>query len=686
MMSSLQTPAWRTTCRLESASERAMAPALAPLTPPRPHATAAAALLARLSPVRRPIASNLNLSLSIPRQMNMHDDNADEPHFRCRLEMLVRNHKNNWVHSQKRGPEWAFYVPRHPPPPDCDETVYKAGDLHVECFLCHAAKQGRLYSQFPAAPDEETKAHDDEVSFWAPPIPRTKDGTHAKHTIFYQSKNGNNSLRKHLRVNHFEEFKQVSNQLKPAAGSSASAAVTSGTTMKQDTDDTLKTHFRSTKRRKTSDPKLCEELLPDLAEKGRRRIKEALVGVRGVAITFDLWMSRKSEDNLSVDAHFIDRNWSWRHFHIGIVSCKDSSAGEDIAPRMEPALTEYALCDRAVTWKMLAHLLMKRKVVDYLLNDDIKEMTDAMITRILEDVDDMLAPFYVFDQSRGHEVMATMLDPRLVGGVVFVDALAAKYGDRAAARSDAIMLIKQYKDDVLLEALLTLHRTMEEAKQAVGDAERAAGDGGTAGDEAEDDLDLMRDEEPDEGALELMAEDNMKHMVEAEWSRYLTKASQLRKAGGFEKGKTVLDWWRMHHADFPLVAELARLLLCIPASQIECERIFPLAGLVTKHLRNRMGVEMMSQEVFIKKNFDAATEVQDILMQAYGPQTYITTLASSVNIPSELHEARKLAAALEDELPDSDISPTALDVDLADAEQQLNDMQTVCEDNQRYML
>eukprot|EP00873_Tetraselmis_striata_P012057 jgi/Tetstr1/432321/TSEL_021720.t2 len=269
-----------------------------------------------------------------------------------------------------------------------------------------------------------------------------------------------------------------------------------------------------------------------------------------------------------------------------------------------------------------------------------------MITRILEDVDDMLAPFYVFDQSRGHEVMATMLDPRLVGGVVFVDALSAKHGDRAAARSDAIMLIKQYKDDVLLEALLTLNRTMEEAKQAAGDAERAAGDGGTAGDEAEDDLDLMRDEEPDEGALELMAEDNRKHMVEAEWSRYLTKASQLRKAGGFEKGKT----------------------------------------LVTQHLRNRMGVEMMSQQVFIKKNVDAATEVQDILMQAYGPQTYRTTLASSVNIPSELHEARKLAAELEDELPDSDISPTALDVDLADAEQQLNDMRTVCEDNQRYML
>eukprot|EP00873_Tetraselmis_striata_P008533 jgi/Tetstr1/428797/TSEL_018784.t1 len=163
--------------------------------PPRPPATSASS--DRVEP--QPIV--------VDPEADEPDDNADEPHFRCRLEMLVRNHKKNWVHSQKRGPEWAFYVPRHPPPPDCDETVYKAGDMHVECFLCHAAKQGRLHSQFPAAPDEETQAHDDEVSFWAPPIPRTKDGTHAKHTIFYQSKNGNNSLRKHLRVYHSEEFK-----------------------------------------------------------------------------------------------------------------------------------------------------------------------------------------------------------------------------------------------------------------------------------------------------------------------------------------------------------------------------------------------------------------------------------------------------------------------------------------------
>jgi hypothetical protein len=67
-----------------------------------------------------------------------------------------------------------------------------------------------------------------------------------------------------------------------------------------------------------------------------------------VTITFDLWTSRKSEDNLSMDIHVIDRTWVWRHHHIGIISCKDSSSGEDIAPRMEPALKAYGLTSRVI--------------------------------------------------------------------------------------------------------------------------------------------------------------------------------------------------------------------------------------------------------------------------------------------------------------------------------------------------
>eukprot|EP00873_Tetraselmis_striata_P040974 jgi/Tetstr1/461238/TSEL_006368.t1 len=55
--------------------------------------------------------------------------------------------------------------------------------------------------------------------------------------------------------------------------------------------------------------KLCDTLLPDLHDKGKT-LKRLLARVKGVAITlFDMGVSRKREDNLSLDNHFIYRRW-----------------------------------------------------------------------------------------------------------------------------------------------------------------------------------------------------------------------------------------------------------------------------------------------------------------------------------------------------------------------------------------
>jgi hypothetical protein len=59
----------------------------------------------------------------------------------------------------------------------------------------------------------------------------------------------------------------------------------------------------------------------------------------------------------------------------------------------------------------------------------------------------------------------------------------------------------------------------------------------------------------------------------------------------------VLKWWCVNEHKYPVVVELARSMLAIPASQIERERIFSLSGLVTQHLRNKMGVDNMAATV-----------------------------------------------------------------------------------------
>ena len=97
-----------------------------------------------------------------------------------------------------------------------------------------------------------------------------------------------------------------------------------------------------------------------------------------------------------------------------------------------------------------------------------------------------------------------------------------------------------------------------------------------------------------------------------------------------------------------MVAELARIILAVPASQIECERVFSAAGLLTQHLRNRMGVENMSLQVFLLKNMDLDAEIKAIMESTYSASVYQSSLANDINILSDLAEARLRLKELED--------------------------------------
>ena len=70
-------------------------------------------------------------------------------------------------------------------------------------------------------------------------------------------------------------------------------------------------------------------------------------------------------------------------------------------------------------------------------------------------------------------------------------------------------------------------------------------------------------------------------------SRVEDELKAFRSACVIDNDEIVLEWWRGHKSDFPLVVELARMVLVVHASQIECERVFPADGLITQHLRNR---------------------------------------------------------------------------------------------------
>jgi hypothetical protein len=193
------------------------------------------------------------------------------------------------------------------------------------------------------------------------------------------------------------------------------------------------------------------------------------------------------------------------------------------------------------------------------------------------------------------------------------------------------------------------------------------------------DVDFMQmaDETHNTMAVEERERNHRRMLVEDDWARYVTAAAQLRQSGGFKPDITLLDWWRENANHFHVVSELARIIMCIPASQIECGRVFSLAGLVTQHLRNKMGVEMMSTQVYITKNVDAAAKIQDVLTKRYGINTYDHTFSKTLQIPSELHHARHIATACEEHAPDSDCKGLALDRELATSEELIRDIELI---------
>ncbi|KAL3976330.1 CD59 antigen [Sarotherodon galilaeus] len=63
-----------------------------------------------------------------------------------------------------------------------------------------------------------------------------------------------------------------------------------------------------------------------------------------------------------------------------------------------------------------------------------------------------------------------------------------------------------------------------------------------------------------------------------------------------------LDWWRLHQANFPRVASLARKYLCIPATSAPSERAFSTSGNIVTCQRSALKPETVDKLVFLANN------------------------------------------------------------------------------------
>lgn len=63
-----------------------------------------------------------------------------------------------------------------------------------------------------------------------------------------------------------------------------------------------------------------------------------------------------------------------------------------------------------------------------------------------------------------------------------------------------------------------------------------------------------------------------------------------------------LDWWRLHQANFPRVAKLAKKYLCIPATSAPSERAFSTGGNIVSCHRSLLKPETVDKLVFLANN------------------------------------------------------------------------------------
>eukprot|EP00873_Tetraselmis_striata_P025332 jgi/Tetstr1/445596/TSEL_003402.t1 len=206
-----------------------------------------------------------------------------------------------------------------------------------------------------------------------------------------------------------------------------------------------------------------------------------------------------------------------------------------------------------------------------------------------------------FDHDRRHEVLATLVDPRFCLGDLFV--LAARDEEERARRRSSKALTRRYKTEALLPTLLELKLHMEREKKYASTqmrAEAAPTKRRVALCDLDSDDDASGDGAPDDDG------------DTSEETRQLF-ASQI---------------------------EIELTAFCedtaAPNPDEACD------VLVTRSLRNKMGVENMGTQVFIHKNVDLGAQLDAALSYNFGKECYRLSVKPDIKIRSEVLEGAAL--------------------------------------------
>ena len=65
-----------------------------------------------------------------------------------------------------------------------------------------------------------------------------------------------------------------------------------------------------------------------------------------------------------------------------------------------------------------------------------------------------------------------------------------------------------------------------------------------------------------------------------------------------------LDWWRINEKKYQNLSRLAKLILCVPATSVQSERIFSKAGFIVNSLRASLSSDLVDKLIFLSHNME----------------------------------------------------------------------------------
>ena len=77
----------------------------------------------------------------------------------------------------------------------------------------------------------------------------------------------------------------------------------------------------------------------------------------------------------------------------------------------------------------------------------------------------------------------------------------------------------------------------------------------------------------------------------------------LSAAAAVKPALDVLQWWKLHENQLPMMAKLAKHILCVPATSTPSERMFSKAGNLITEKRANLNPKKVDMMLFLNANY-----------------------------------------------------------------------------------